>query len=50
VIPTGAARELRPEVMRPQLPSGEGVVDVIARAQDFRPETFLALLDASVAL
>jgi hypothetical protein len=45
-----SARELSPEVTLAVLPSGDGVAEVIGRAQDFHPSTFIALLDASLAL
>jgi hypothetical protein len=44
------ASELAPETTTPELPSGEGVVDVVGEAQAFAPSTFVALLDASLAL
>jgi len=45
-----APRELVPQVTRPQLASSDAVADVIVDAQRFTPPTFLALLDASLAL
>lgn len=44
------ASELVPETTAPDLPSGESVVDVVGEAQAFAPSTFVALLDASLAL
>jgi hypothetical protein len=43
-------RELAPEVIRGELASSAGVIDVIGEAQRFAPSTFGALLDASLAL
>jgi hypothetical protein len=44
------AHELAPEVTYAVLPSGDGVAEVIGKAQDFHPSTFVSLLDASLAL
>jgi hypothetical protein len=44
------AAELVPETTTPELPSGEVVADVVGMAQAFAPSTFVALLDASLAL
>jgi hypothetical protein len=43
-------RAIEPEVVRPQLASSDAVGEVIAEAQRFAPATFVALLDASLAL
>jgi hypothetical protein len=43
-------RELVPEATRPQLAPSDAVAEVIADAQRFAPSTFVALLDASLAL
>jgi hypothetical protein len=43
-------RELVPEPTHPNLPAGDGVAEVIGEAQRFSPGTFVALLDASLAL
>jgi hypothetical protein len=43
-------RELEPEAIQADLASSEVVVDVIGEAQRFAPSTFVALLDASLAL
>jgi hypothetical protein len=43
-------RELVPEPTHPNLPGGDGVAEVIGEAQRFSPGTFVALLDASLAL
>jgi hypothetical protein len=43
-------RELVPEATRPQLAPSDVVAEVIAEAQRFAPSTFVALLDASLAL
>jgi hypothetical protein len=43
-------RELVPQAMHANLASSEAVVDVIGEAQQFAPTTFVALLDASLAL
>jgi hypothetical protein len=42
-------RELTPQVVRPEIASGEPV-DVLGAAQRFAPGTFVELLDASLAL
>jgi hypothetical protein len=42
--------ELVPEPVRPQVGPSDAVAQVIAAAQRFAPETFVALLDASLAL
>jgi hypothetical protein len=44
------ARELAPEVTRAKLPPGDSVAEAIGEAQRFTPGTFVALLDASLAL
>jgi hypothetical protein len=44
------ARALEPEVTRPAIASGAPVVDWVGDAQKFAPETFVALLDASLGL
>jgi hypothetical protein len=44
------SRELEPQVTHATLPSGDGVAEVIGKAQGFQPSTFVALLDASLAL
>jgi hypothetical protein len=44
------SRELEPEVTHAALPNGDGVADVIGKAQGFEPSSFVALLDASLAL
>jgi hypothetical protein len=44
------ARELAPEPTHPNLPGGDTVAEVIGEAQRFSPGTFVALLDASLAL
>lgn len=43
-------RELVPEATVATLPSGDGVADVVGAAQRFQPATFVALLEASLAL
>jgi hypothetical protein len=45
-----ATRELVPEPTHPNLPAGDAVAEVIGEAQRFSPGTFVALLDASLAL
>jgi hypothetical protein len=45
-----SARELVPEPTHPNLPEGDGVAEVIGEAQRFSPGTFVALVDASLAL
>jgi hypothetical protein len=45
-----SARELIAEPTHPNLPEGDGVAEVIGDAQRFSPGTFVALLDASLAL
>ncbi len=45
-----APRVLVPQATRPNLASSANVVDVIGEAQAFEPATFIALLDASLAL
>ena len=50
---TQAARapvELTPEAIRPQPVPNDTVAEVIAEAQRFSPQTFVALLDASLSL
>ncbi len=47
---TAAVRELAPDALRAQLVPSDAVFDVIADAQRFAPATFVALLDASLAL
>jgi hypothetical protein len=42
--------ELEPQATRPALAPSEEVVDVLGEAQRFSPSTFVALLDASLAL
>jgi hypothetical protein len=42
--------EIVPEATRPQLAQSDAVAEVIAEAQVFAPSTFVALLDASLAL
>jgi len=44
------ARPLEPEATKAELGSGEAVADVIGEARGFAPATFVALLDASLAL
>jgi hypothetical protein len=44
------AQGLAPEPTHPNLPESEGVAEVIGEAQRFAPGTFVALLDASLAL
>jgi hypothetical protein len=44
------ATSLQPETTHASLPTGDGVADVIGTAQSFQPSTFMALLDASLAL
>jgi hypothetical protein len=41
---------LEPEAVRPEIPPSDTVGEVIAQAQRFAPPTFVALLDASLAL
>jgi hypothetical protein len=48
--PRSAPSVLVPQAIRPHLASSENVVDVIGEAQSFSPKTFVALLDASLAL
>ncbi len=43
-------RDFVPEATHPVLPSGDGVAEVVGKAQGFQPSTFVALLDASLAL
>jgi hypothetical protein len=43
-------RELVPEPVRPQLSPNDRIAEMIAKAQSFAPQTFVALLDASVSL
>lgn len=43
-------RELTPEAIVAALPAGDGVADVVGQAQRFQPTTFVALLEASLAL
>jgi hypothetical protein len=45
-----AVRGLMPEPTHPNLPGGDAVAEVIGEAQRFSPGTFVALLDASLAL
>jgi hypothetical protein len=44
------ARELVPEATRAELTPSDAVADVVGEAQSFAPSTFIALLDASLAL
>ncbi len=44
------SHELEPEAVRPELAQSDAVGEVIAQAQRFAPATFVALLDASLAL
>jgi hypothetical protein len=44
------ARDLVAEVTHPHLPAGDTVAEAIGEAQRFTPATFVALLDASLAL
>jgi hypothetical protein len=43
-------REGVPEVTRAKLPAGDGVAEAIGEAQRFTPSSFVALVDASLAL
>jgi hypothetical protein len=44
------ASEIQPEAVRPDLAGSDAVGELIAHAQRFAPATFVALLDASLAL
>ncbi|MBV9947327.1 MAG: hypothetical protein JOZ69_10800, partial [Myxococcales bacterium] len=44
------ARELVPEITAAAVAPSEAVADWVAEAQRFAPQTFVALLDASLAL
>lgn len=43
-------RELAPEPVRPQLSPNDRTAEMIAKAQSFAPQRFVALLDASLSL
>jgi hypothetical protein len=49
-MPRRTPAELVPEVTAAELAPGDTVADVVGEAQAFSPSTFMALLDASLAL